>query len=349
MYSLNEKIKNLEPYQPLQGEYHIRLDANESCFNFSDEMIENIKTIVEKIDYNRYPDPMAAKLCKTFAAYYNISADLVTAGNGSDELISILMNCFLMKGDSIVTVAPDFSMYQFYASLAELNCVSAPKNDDLTIDIQQIIETVKQNNAKAVLFSNPCNPTSKGLAEEDILCLLKSVDALVILDEAYMDFWEASLLNRVNDFDNLIILRTASKAAGAAALRLGFAIANQTITKAMRAVKSPYNVNSLSQEIGTLLYSSTEYLSGIKKKIVKLRENLYNGCKALEENNQERIKVLEGCTNFVFIHSLEAEELYQYFLSKGIAIRKMGAYIRITAGTENENKEVLKTFKNYLT
>ena len=150
MYRLNKKISGLVPYEPIKGDYGIRLDANESCYNLPQEILDEIKEALEKTDYNRYPDPLAAELCKAFADYYGISADNVTAFNGSDELIMIIMTSFMMSGETLVTVEPDFSMYRFYASLGELNCVSAEKNADLTVNIDTVISKVKESGARGV-------------------------------------------------------------------------------------------------------------------------------------------------------------------------------------------------------
>lgn len=347
MYTLNKKIRDLQPYDPITGEMKIRLDANESCVNLPDDIMAEIHKAIDKISFNRYPDPNAAGVCKAFADYYGISSDSVTAGNGSDELISIIANAFLMKGQTLVTVAPDFSMYSFYTFISELECETVQKNDDLTIDVDKLIEAVNRTNAGAVIFSNPCNPTSKGLDSEEVRRLIKSVDCLVVLDEAYMDFWDKSLLGEVCDYDNLIILRTASKAVGAAAIRLGFAVANETITKALKAVKSPYNVNTVTQEIGRIIFSHREYLTKTKNYIVTQRESLYNGVAELAQRYPQLFTVLEGCSNFVFIKSSVSKQLFEYLLSLGTAIRYMGDYIRITAGTDEENKTVLAQIDDF--
>lgn len=347
MYKLNSKISNLTPYSPITGDYKIRLDANESCFNLPQDILEQIKMAVENIDYNRYPDPYATELCKAFADFYGISEKNVTAFNGSDELITLLMTTFMMSGETLVTVEPDFSMYRFYTTLAELNCVSAPKKADLSIDIDVVIKTVKENNARGVIFSNPCNPTSKGISREEVIKLITSVDALVILDEAYMDFWDASILDLVNSYDNLIIMRTASKAIGAAAIRLGFAVTNEVNSNALKAVKSPYNVNSVSQKIGTIIYKNKEFLQNRRNTIVSLRENLYNDLKEIECEYPEKLSIVEGCSNFVFIKTDLSKEIFDFFLSKGIAIRLMNDYIRITAGTAEENNAVVTLLKEF--
>lgn len=348
MYTLNDKIKNLEPYQPNEGNFNIRCDANESCFDFPKHIREKIKDEVDILDFNRYPDPTAKELCKSFANYYNINPEFVTAGNGSDELISILMNCFMLKGETVVTIEPDFSMYNFYAFLAEVNCITVNKEADLSISADKVIKVINDNNAKAVIFSNPCNPTSVGLNKDEIVRIIKSVNALVILDEAYMDFWESSLLNRVEEFENLLIMRTASKAVGAAAIRLGFTVANTTLTKAIRAVKSPYNVNTLTQKIGKILYDDSKYLANLKKTIVSLRENLYNSLKDLEIKYNDRLLLVSGTSNFVFIRTNEAKAIYDYYIKNGVAIRFMGDYIRITTGTNEENSVIVSLLENYL-
>ena len=127
-----------------------------------------------------------------------------------------------------------------------------------------------------VIFSNPCNPTGQGITAEDARKLVKSGKALVVLDEAYMDFWDQPLLKEAAEYDNLIVLKTASKAVGSASIRLGFAVANKTITKALcRAVKSPYNVNTLSQKIGKCIYKHKELLKERTDEIKKNTKELY--------------------------------------------------------------------------
>lgn len=349
MYTLNDKISGLVPYEPVSGTYKIRLDANESCFNLPVEIMAQLHMALDTLDFNRYPDPNAQELCAAFAGYYGIDAGCVTAGNGSDELISIIMNAFLMKDDTLVTVEPDFSMYRFYASLSEVNCVQVQKADGLNIDVDVVLRTVRETGARAVIFSNPCNPTSKALRYDEVRKLLNGTDALVVLDEAYMDFWEQSLLHEVNAYDNLLILRTASKAVGAAALRLGFAVANPVITRALKAVKSPYNVNSFSQAAGAVLYKNRDYLSNVKKTIVSLRKALYNGLIELLQDFPDRFALVDGNTNFVFIKTREAKDIFEYLLQNGIAVRLMGGYLRVTAGTQEENEAFLKTLRVYFT
>lgn len=346
-YKLNRKIRELEPYEPISGSYKIRLDANECPFNYPPELVEQIQKTVKKIDFNRYPDPLATELVNSFSEYYGVDPECVTAGNGSDELIFLIETAFLEKGDKMLVAEPDFSMYRFYSSICETVCESFVKNDGLNIDVDKLIKRVNDNNIKLVIFSNPCNPTGQGITADEARRLVSSVNALVILDEAYMDFWNQSLINEVEKYSNLIVFRTASKSIGSAALRLGFAVSNKVISRAVKAVKSPYNVNSISQAIGNIIYKNKEYLLNRQKAIVRNKEKLYNDLTKLAESCND-FKVYNSCANFVFVKTSLGRDLCEYLKSNSIVIRYMGEYIRITAGTEEENAEVIRYIKKFL-
>lgn len=346
-YELNNKIRGLEPYEPISGTYDIRLDANECPVSYPKEIMEQITQALQKIDFNRYPDPLATDVINSFAEYYNINPKLVTAGNGSDELIFLIESAFLEKGDKMLVAAPDFSMYKFYSSICETVCETFIKDESLKIDVDAMIDKINRENIDMVIFSNPCNPTGQGISADEARRLITSVNALVVLDEAYMDFWDQSLLYEVENYSNLIILRTASKSIGSAALRLGFAVANEKLANVLKAVKSPYNVNSISQTIGTVVYKNKEYLKNRQKTIVTNKEKLYNGLVKLSENRED-FKVYGSCANFVFIKTPFGKELWNYLKDNSIVIRYMGDYIRITAGTEKEVDAVLEYINKYL-
>lgn len=345
-YQLNQKIKDLKPYEPISGTFKIRLDANECPCNYPEDIMQEIREAVAKIDFNRYPDPLATDVVNSFAEYYNISPQLVTAGNGSDELIFLAESAFLEKGDKMLVVSPDFSMYNFYSSICEVECASFFKDDSLKIDVDSLINKINSENIKLLIFSNPCNPTGIGINAQEARRLVSCVNSLVILDEAYMDFWSESLINEAENYSNLIIFRTASKSVGSAALRLGFAVANQTITQALKAVKSPYNVNSVSQTIGKIIYSHKDFLKERQKSIVSSREMLYNGLKDISKHVSD-FKVYESVANFVFVKTACGKDLWEYLKSKSIAIRYMGEYIRITAGTQAETAKLIKAVNDY--
>lgn len=347
MFQLNSKVKNLTPYEPISGTYEIRLDANESFLKFPQEIENEMVEALKNTAFNRYPDPMATKLVDGFSKYFKVNPECVTAGNGSDEIISVITNAFLQKGDKILTLEPDFSMYRFYAEIAECESVKYQKDENLDVNIDDVIALANSEKVRIVIFSNPCNPTSRIITKEDIRKLINNTDALVVLDEAYMDFAEdESLLGEFENYDNLIILKTCSKALGSAALRLGFAVANKTLTNVIRAVKSPYNVNSVSQALGEVLFAHPDYIDECIKTVVNSRKELYS--QILEINSDKIEKVFETHTNFVFMRVKNAKQVFERMKENSIIIRNMGDYLRITAGTEYENKKMLDTFKKVL-
>lgn len=347
MFQLNDKVKNLTPYEPISGTYEIRLDANESFLTFPEEIENEMVEALKNSALNRYPDPMATKLVKGFADYFNVNPDCVTAGNGSDEIISVIMNAFLQKGDKILTLEPDFSMYRFYAEIAECESVKYQKDENLDVNIDDVINLAKKENVRIVIFSNPCNPTSRIVTKEDVIKLINNTDSLVVLDEAYMDFAEdESLLGEFQNYDNLIILKTCSKALGSAALRLGFAVANKTLTNVIRAVKSPYNVNSVSQALGEVLFAHPDYIDNCIETVVNSRKELY--AELIKINSDKIEKIYETHTNFVFMKVKNAKEIFEKMKENSIIIRNMGDYLRITAGTEYENAKMFETFKKVL-
>ena len=347
MFQLNDKVKNLTPYEPISGTYEIRLDANESFLTFPEEILSEMLEAIKSSALNRYPDPNATKLVKGFADYFKVDANCVTAGNGSDEIISVIMNAFLQKGDKILTLEPDFSMYRFYAEIAECQCVKYQKNENLDVNIDDVIALANNEKVRIVIFSNPCNPTSRIITRDDVIKLINNTDALVVLDEAYMDFaGDESLLGEFKNYNNLIILKTCSKALGAAALRLGFAVANNTLTNVIRAVKSPYNVNTVSQAMGEVLFSHPDYIDNCIKTVVESRKELYSQLLEIDSDKIERI--YETNTNFVFMKVKNAKEIFEKMKENSIIIRNMGDYLRITAGNSQENEKMLEVFKKVL-
>ena len=168
-YQLNEKIKNLTPYDPREGEYEIRLDANESFISLPADLLEKAALAALSAQANRYPDPCASRLCRAFGELYGIRPDCLTAGNGSDELISLITGAFFLPGEELVTLDFDFSMYRFYGEVFGAKTSVFPKNKDLSVNVDGLIRYISQAGARGLVFSNPCNPTSLCLSKKEVL------------------------------------------------------------------------------------------------------------------------------------------------------------------------------------
>lgn len=345
---LPEKLTSLKAYDPITGSYAVRLDANESYFDLPQLLKSKIADQIEQIAFNRYPDPIAAEVVEAFAAYYNLPPDCVTAGNGSDEIITLLLGTFMEKGQKLVTVAPDFSMYGVYAALAEIEVVTAQKKENLQIDMDALISACRE--ANAVVFSNPCNPTSLGLPRADVIRLIESApDCLIIVDEAYMDFWDESVLDLVNTYENLIVLRTCSKAIGLAAARMGFAVMNAPKTALLRAAKSPYNCDAISQKICATVLREQIMLRRCCDEIIVQTQRLYTAVNELALRHPDLLEtVYAPRTNFIFVKTAYAHEIFEQLQQAGIAVRCFPNGLRICAGTRREQTLLLTELEQIL-
>lgn len=341
MYRLPKKLDGLVPYEPLAGSFLVRLDANESFLAPSAKLHQAIRDAIAAVQFNRYPDPFCVGLCEKCAAFFGADPRQIVAGNGSDELIGLLISSFVERGEGMAVVAPDFSMYRFYAQLNGVKVHTFTKDSGtLALDSDALIALVKEKNARLLILSNPCNPTSLTASRAEVLKLVRALDCLVVIDEAYMDFADGSVLDEVGKYDNLVVLKTCSKAFGMAAIRLGFAFAPPPIANALRAVKSPYNVNSMTQAAGCALFEHGDELHACTERIKASRDALYRHLMALSERLGGKIEVLNTRANFIYLRLDDAAQVFDGLCERGIAVRLMEPYLRISAGSEIENEAV---------
>jgi histidinol-phosphate aminotransferase len=332
MYKLPQKLEGFTPYEPLTGDYPIRLDVNESFIELPTEQIMRAVLDIDRVKLNRYPDPYASRCVNAFASLFEVDPRHVTAGNGSDELIGLICAGLLEKGRTVGVYSPDFSMYGFYAKLYELNVVELARDAGVA-------------GVDCVIFSNPCNPTSLGVEKPDVMRLVAdNPGTLIVVDEAYMDFWDESqsMLSEVGRFANLIVLRTCSKSVALAGIRLGFAVANEQITQALRTIKSPFNVNSLTQSIGTAILSDVQ---GYRSAIALLKQNTAILREYLDKLGMFE-EICDSKANFVFCKVRKAQKIYEHLLTKGIAVRHFPGHLRICAGSGEEIKVLLKELQS---
>ena len=337
-----EKVAKLDEYIPDNGKYDIRVDANESPFLPSEKMKKDMEKAFSGVAFNRYPDSEASLLKEAYAKIYGIESDCVVAGNGSDELISVITATFLSPGDKVLVVLPDFSMYEFYAKISGADVVRYEKHSDFSVDFDDISRVVAEEGIKLVIFSNPCNPTGRAYDKETIDKFIDSVDTLVVVDEAYMEFCtkDASVLSEYSGRENLIVLKTLSKAYGLAAMRCGFAIGNRELITAIKKVKSPYNVNSATQAVATAVLGHADEIKN--NTAVMTAERIKVETKLRELAEKYSFKVYPSDTNFVLAHiGDKSKAIYSYLIERSVKIRLMGEFLRITASYSEETDRVL--------
>ncbi|MCL2772902.1 MAG: histidinol-phosphate aminotransferase family protein [Oscillospiraceae bacterium] len=361
---LNPKIKKFTPYS-LNNEIdlskiEIRLDANESFSNLPDYIVKEIQENIKNIDFNRYPDPSAVDLTKKYTEYLKISenADVsvenIAVGNGSDELLNIIINSFLSKSDKILTFTPDFSMYAFYGDIIEADVIRVKKRggDDFAIDFDEIADRINKENIKLAIFSNPCNPTGRLESKEVLKNFIKNVNAVVVVDEVYMTFADnkesQSFLYDFLEYPNLIVMKSLSKSVGLASIRVGFALSNDVFINVIKTIKSPFNVSAVSQKIAEIALCYPQYLAERLKNIKENKKFLQTAIKNLIADRKD-FKLYRTETNFILIETDKSKGLFDFLVADRILVRNFdNKFLRITTGNCEENNRLIERIKLWI-
>lgn len=342
-----EDLKYFKAYEGVKENCSIKMDANESFISFPEALRRKLIQAVEGCLYNRYPDPEAKKVCRLYGDYVGVDAKNIMAGNGSDELIQMIANTFIEKGDAAAALDPDFSMYEIYTKISGGRIVKFPLDENFKLDVQKLIEWVNGKNVKVLFFSNPNNPTGGVIPQEQIIEIIKKCRSIVVVDEAYFEFYGKTIADKINQYENLIVLRTCSKALGLAALRLGFLITCHTLMDEIRKVKPPYNVNSLSQEAASVILQNPYVIKKNIESIIGERNFLYNALL-----DMKGVAVYPTHSNFILVRVNDAEKTSERLAKRNIRVRNFGTgrleyCLRITAGTREENEYFLKSLLEY--
>ncbi len=330
----------------------IRLNSNESPVELKKDKFNYLKYTLENIELNRYPDSNSDALREAYSKYAEVKKENIIAGNGSDEMLNLVISKNISKGDKILTLSTDFVMYDFYTNINEGEVIKYNLDLDKGFNIDDFINLALVNDVKIILFSNPNNPTGYGFTIKDIRKILNTFkDKVVLVDEAYYEFYGESVISLINEYKNLLVTRTLSKAWGLAALRIGFLIGNEELIEELSKYKTPYNISSLSQEIAKIyLEDSKELLNNIKI-IISERERLYKVLKEVEEEvfnkyKEYKIKVYNSKGNFIYGKTTIKDKLIKSLEEEDIKIRYFqDNSFRITIGLEEENTKVSKAIK----
>lgn len=331
----------------------IRLNGNESPVEINENKLTSVVEALKNIELNRYPDSDSDGLREEYSKYAEVKKENVIAGNGSDEMLNLVISKIISKGDKILTLSTDFVMYDFYTNINEGGIIKYDFDLDKGFNVDDFIKLGKSNDIKLILFSNPNNPTGYGFTIDDIKKLLDAFkDKVVLVDEAYYEFYGVSAISLINEYKNLLVTRTLSKAWGLAALRVGFLIGNEESIAELLKYKTPYNVNSLSQEIAINYLKDSKDLLNNLDYIVSERERFYKELKEIEEEvlnkyKECKIKFYPSKANFIYGKTECKDKLIETLEKEDIKIRVFeDERFRITIGLEEENSKVVKAIKN---
>ncbi len=345
-------VKDLEAYKVVPPNYNIIVNANENPFDFPDALKKELNDEIMRMPLNRYPDPSATALREQLADYVGVDAGQIICGCGSDEIMSMLNQTFINPGDVVISHAPSFSMYQIWSVIGGADFIWVPDNDDLYPDVENIINTAKLKNAKLIYLCSPNNPTGSLLPRHDVIDILEETNALVILDEAYIEFKkEGDLTDIVNEYNNVIVLRTLSKAFGLAGIRCGYAVGPKPLIDMMYKVKSPYNLNKLTQAAAVIALKHRDTLLKNVEILNSERQRLYEFLKGLKGVT----RVYPTASNFIYFEVPDGAPLYDALLDEGILVKYLKHdvsddvdHIRLTVGSPEENDAVIKVLKRSL-
>ena len=320
----------------------IRLNANENPYGAN----EKIKQSLQRIDLHLYPDPNQTTLRKALSDYTDQPEERLMAGAGGDEIIDLLMRLFVSPGDMVLDCNPTFGMYSFSAKLAGAKLISIPRKHDWAIDLERIIE--HSNTSKIIFIASPNNPTGNLLSESEAMEILDS-GILLVVDETYFEFSNNSLANLTEEYDNLIILRSFSKWAGIAGLRVGYAISSPDLTNILMAIKQPYNIN-VAGEIAAI--TALNYRDDILLNVKNLLEQRTILEKFVKQY-RPKINYYPSHGNFLLCHfeNMFASDVYKKLVSEGIFVRTfsdplLSKCVRISSGTTEQTDRLLGALKN---
>lgn len=338
-------ILKLKPYTSARSQHlnGLLLDANENAFG----------TVItdDNLELNRYPDPTQLMLRQSIGDYLKINPANIFCGVGSDEIIDLLVRIFCEPGkDKAVVFEPTYGMYKVVCDIQGVETISFELNNYFQIDVDKFLQQ-KSGLVKIIFICSPNNPTANIINKNDIIRLAENFNGIVVVDQAYIDFYdEREMLNEISKHSNIVLLRTFSKAWGLAGARFGLAVADSFVVKQLMNIKSPYNINKLTENVVLKSLNRIDQKNDILEKIKNERDYL-----TVELKSIKSIKlVYPSDANFILFKVDNADEVYNNLIPKGVIIRNrsnqknLEGCLRVTVGTRDQNQKFIQELRAVL-
>ncbi len=337
------KVRSLKAYQVENIDCAVKLHANENPFQLPEELLSGFSKSFKKLQLNRYPDPDSRALKESIAKRLNAPIENLIIGNGSDELILLLLQVFCNEGDSISFPDPTFAMYSIIARGLGLNPCSFPLDEHWDFDARSFLKTANDSESRIVFLSYPNNPTGNCFSEDQVRHVIECFEGIVVVDEAYYDFSGKSFARKIEQHNNLVVLRSLSKI-GLAGLRVGFGIADPLVIDQLNKVRLPYNSNTVSQTLAEYLLNHFDRVQQQIDTILEERDRMIGELKKVGS-----VTVFPSDSNFIMFRTEQlAEDLFRHLMDNGILVRDLSAHpklkncLRATVGTREENDRFLE-------
>lgn len=345
---INKRVRELAAYHLPPEKPVIKLNQNENPFDWDRDIKEQIVNFFSERPWNRYPDFVPMRLKDALAQYTGVSSEGIIAGNGSNEILLVLLLALTQEGDSVYICQPTFTLYSLLAQgLGRVPSILY-SNKDLSYDVDTILQGLSASPESVTILCSPNNPTGASLTEEHIRKILDNHRGFLILDQAYVEFGGYDAIPLLQSYPNLIITRTFSKAQSGAGLRLGYMLGTPQIVQHINKIKIPYNISFFTEYAGTVLITHAHKHRKIIESIQKQREKVYEFL-----HTQPFDTVYPSTANFICFRTAHKDALFQFLKSKGILIRDVSSYplmdncLRISIGSEEENDALMNAVSNF--
>ncbi len=343
------QLADMVPYDPKYLPAEAYLSANENPSDIAAEVRQEVKRELNKVAFNRYPDPLANELRDMIAAANGLDRDQVLLGNGGDELLFNIALAYGGPGRKFLNMPPTFSVYENNAQLTNTEVVNVARRADYSIDEEAVLERVSQGDIDYVIVTSPNNPTGDLADDRFVLKLLDATDALVMVDEAYFEFSRGTMRPYLAQHKNLVILRTFSKAFSLAGVRVGYLLGNAEVIREFIKVRQPYSVDAVSQAIARVVFRNrAKFEHGIMQ-IIDERTRVFG-----ELSRIEGVTAYPSHANYILFNVQGADVVWQKLYDRGILVRdfshapRLEMCLRVTVGSPEENDRFLGALREIL-
>ena len=346
------QLADIEPYDPKYIPAGVMVSANENPVDVPHDIRREIERAVRKVPLNRYPDPLATGLRDLIAEANGLDRDQVLIGNGGDELLFDLALAWGGPGRAFLNFPPTFSVYKNNAQLTNTRIVNVPRLPDFSLDESAVIPRLGVGDIDYTIVTSPNNPSGNLAPASFVKRMCEASDALVVVDEAYFEFSRYTARPLLDDFENLVILRTFSKAFSLAGVRVGYLLGSARVMRELKKVRQPYSVDAVSQAIARVVYENrAQFERGIDQMIAE-RARLIEGL-----GRMERVRAFPSDSNYVLFRlaeGVDAGEAWSRLLERGILVRDFSrahgleGCLRVSVGTPEENGRFLAELEDVL-
>jgi histidinol-phosphate aminotransferase len=349
---IKAQVRKLSAYTLNAPECRIKINQNENPYDLPGAIKDEVLARLANRPWSRYPTFVPTDLLDTLSRFAGWRSDGVLAGNGSNELIQALFTVTVEPGVRVVLSEPTFTLYRLLIEVLGGEVVSVPLTHELQYDIEAIRLAARDKSADLIVICSPNNPTGCKIANEDLISLLEEFPGLVIVDEAYHEFSRSSVVPLLSRYENLIVLRTFSKAMALAGLRIGYLLASPDLAREIAKAKLPYNINFFSMMAAIVAVEKFEpLLLPIIDRIIEERERLQKGLADIAG-----LRPVPSQANFIITETAMAPaRLFAELLDKEILVRDVSRYpmleryIRFSVGTPEENNELIDNLRRLFT